>query len=151
MLSRPKTVVVFVDQDGFFSFFVDQRNFVLYLPWSMASKQTKIMLAVPLCFRGMVASEQEIPVDITVEERYKTNWKQKLLLCEILSKSSWKGESIPDLQNWPSLYYMDIDKYLKDNSLSDCLLHRLKCEYKEGKGFRYFSCDFVKKNLLSWY
>ena len=39
----------------------------------MASKQTKIMLAVPLCLRGMVASEQEIPVDITVEERYKTN------------------------------------------------------------------------------
>ena len=33
----------------------------------MASKQTKIMLAVPLYFRAMVASEQEILVDITVD------------------------------------------------------------------------------------
>ena len=33
----------------------------------MASKQTKIMLAVPLCFRAVVASEQEILVDITVD------------------------------------------------------------------------------------
>ena len=40
---------------------------------------------------------------------------------------------------------MDIYKYPKDNSLSDFLLHRLKCEYKEGKAFRYFFCDFVKE------
>ena len=26
-----------------------------------------------------------------------------------------------------------------------CLLHRLNCEYKEGKTFRFFSCDFVKE------
>ena len=39
---------------------------------------------------------------------------------------------------------MDIAKYLKDNSLSDCLLHRLNCD-KEGKTFRYFSGDFVKE------
>ena len=37
----------------------------------MASKQTKIILAVPLYFRAMAAWEQKIPVDITVEERQK--------------------------------------------------------------------------------
>ena len=39
---------------------------------------------------------------------------------------------------------MDIVKYLKDNSLSDCLLHRLSCEYKKEKAFRYSSCYLVK-------
>ena len=40
---------------------------------------------------------------------------------------------------------MDITKYLKDNSLSNCLLHRLNCEYKEEKGLIYVLCDFVKE------
>ena len=56
----------------------------------------------------------------------------------------WIGESVSDMGKWPSLYYMDIAKYLKDNSLSDCLLHRLNCD-KEGKTFRHFSGDFVKE------
>ena len=40
---------------------------------------------------------------------------------------------------------MDITRYLKDNSLSDCLLYRLNCEYKGGKSFRYFTCGFAKE------
>ena len=40
---------------------------------------------------------------------------------------------------------MDIAKYHKENSLSDCLLLRLNCEYKKGKAFKNFSCDFVKE------
>ena len=40
---------------------------------------------------------------------------------------------------------MEIAKYLKNNNLSDCLLHRSNCEYKEGKTFRYVSYDFVKE------
>ena len=37
----------------------------------MACKQTKIMLAVFLCFRVVSAWEQKISVDITVEERHR--------------------------------------------------------------------------------
>lgn len=90
-----KTIAVFVDQLFFsfsFCFFLDQTNVVLYLQWSVASKQTKIMLAFPLCFRAMVAWEQKVPVDTTVEERhditlaqYRKKRKQKLILCQILS------------------------------------------------------------------
>ena len=120
----------------------------------MASKPTKIILAVPLCFRGMAAWEEKIPVDATVEERHRVTLEQyrnklktetHVVPDPVSLKSGWIGESIPDKKKWSSLYYMDIAKYLKENSLSDCLLHRLNCEYKEGKTLRYFSCDFVKK------
>ena len=120
----------------------------------MASKQTKIILAVPLCFRAMAAWEQKIPVNITVEERHcvtlaqnrnKLKTETHVVPDPFSLKSGWIGESIPGMKKWPSLYYMDIAKYLKDNILSDCLLHRLNCEYKEGKAFRCFSCDFVKE------
>ena len=36
-------------------------------------------------------------------------------------------------------------KYLKQVNTPQDLLHRLECEYKEGKGFRYFACNFVKE------
>ena len=42
----------------------------------MASKQTKIMLAFPLCFRAMVAWEQKIPVNVRVEERHRITLAQ---------------------------------------------------------------------------
>ena len=46
---------------------------------------------------------------------------------------------------WPPVYYKDIATYLEHvNTLKD-LLHRLDCEYKEGKGFRYYSTGFVKE------
>ena len=102
----------------------------------------------------MAAWEQKIPVNITVEERYRiilAQYRNKLKTETHVApdpfslKSGWIGESIPGMKKWPSLYYMDTAKYLKDNSLSDCLLHRLNCEYKEGKAFRYFSYDFVKE------
>lgn len=63
-------------------------------------------------------------------------------------KTGWIGGSVPGIEKWPFLYYMDIAKYLTDNSLSDCLLHRLNCEYRERKAFGYFSCDFVKKKFF---
>ena len=102
----------------------------------------------------MAAWEQKIPVDITVEERHRTaltQYRNKLKIephvvpDPFYLKSGWIGESIPGMKKWPSLYYMDTAKYLKNNTLSDCLLHRLNCEHTEEKVFRYFSCDFVKE------
>ena len=37
----------------------------------MTSKPTKIILAVPLCFRGMAAWEEKIPINATVEKRHR--------------------------------------------------------------------------------
>ena len=100
----------------------------------------------------MAAWEQNIPVDITVEERHRVTlaqYRNKLktethvVPDPFFLKSGWIEKSIPGMKKWPSLYYMDITKYVKDNSLSDCLLYRLYCEYNEA--FRYFSCDFVKE------
>ena len=46
--------------------------------------------------------------------------------------------------HWPSLYYLDISKFLDHINTPKDLLHRLDCEYKEGKGYRYFSSSFAK-------
>ena len=112
----------------------------------MASKPTKITLAVSLCFRAMVAWEEKIPVDIIVEERHrailaqyrnKVKTETHVVPDPFSLKSGWIEESIPGMKKWPSLYYMNIAKFLKENSLSDCLLHGLNCEYKEGKAFKF--------------
>ena len=44
---------------------------------------------------------------------------------------------------WPSLYYHDIAKYL--DHLTPDFLCKLDSEYKLGKAYRYFSCDYVRK------
>ena len=51
--------------------------------------------------------------------------------------------------NWPTIYYMDIANYLKHVNMPGDFLHRLECDYKEGKGYRLFRCDFVKKIFRS--
>ena len=80
----------------------------------------------------MAAWEQQIPVDITVEERHPI----RLAQCRKKLKIETHvliPESIPGMKKWSPLYYMDIAKYLNDKSLSDCLFHRLNCEDKYGK------------------
>ena len=44
---------------------------------------------------------------------------------------------------------MDIAKYLKHINMPGDLLHRLECDYKEGKGYRLFKCDFFKEIFWS--
>ena len=41
--------------------------------------------------------------------------------------------------HWPPVYNHYIAKYLKRVNTPQDLLHRLECELKEGKGFRYFA------------
>ena len=43
------------------------------------------------------------------------------------------------------MYYHDISRYLSHINAPGDLLHRLDCEYKDGKGFRYFASEFVKQ------
>ena len=73
----------------------------------MASKPTKITLAVSLCFRAMVAWEEKIPVDITVEERHrailaqyrnKVKTETHVVPDPFSLKSGWIEESIPGMK-----------------------------------------------------
>ena len=102
-----------------------------------------------LVSRAFVASEEKVPVDVEMEERHRqtlAQYQQKLSVNDIVSPDpflleakSWTSESKGGMVNWPSLYYLDISKYLDHINTPQDLLHRLDCEYKEGKGYRYFS------------
>jgi len=63
-----------------------------------------------------------------------------------ISKKEWESESTA-LTKWPPVYYHDIANYLEGINTPGKFLHRLSCDYKEGKSYRYFACDFVKEIL----
>ena len=95
----------------------------------------------------MATYEQNIPVDFEAELRSKTlmnEYKTKLIIPDTDTvlpdpfslKDGWLSESKDSgLQHWPSVYFMDIDKYLQKVNFSSDLMCRLKSEYKEGKAF----------------
>ena len=66
-----------------------------------------------------------------------------------LPKADFICESQNGMINWSQIYYMDNAKYLKHVNVPGDLLHRLKYEYKEGEGYQWFRCDFVKEILWS--
>ncbi|XP_070182354.1 uncharacterized protein [Littorina saxatilis] len=74
--------------------------------------------------------------------------------------SAWKGVLYPDPfaittgckgeQDgrflWPSVFITDISEYLKQTAACELdLVHRLINEYKEGKAYRYYTCERVRK------
>lgn len=105
--------------------------------------------------RAFAAWEEKTPVDKDAEEQYLvtlTEYKKKLIIDGVIlpdpttiKKSNWIGESDNDMLNWPPIYYSDIAKFLEQINTPKELLHRLDCEYKEGKGYRYYACEFVKE------
>ena len=96
----------------------------------------------------MAAHEENAPVDKEAELRSRVHTKEysnKLILPgEVLPdpfslKSNWLSETKEaGLSRWPSVYFMDIEKYLNIVNTSADLMCRLRCEYKEGKAYRYF-------------
>ncbi|XP_047137292.1 uncharacterized protein LOC124813811 [Hydra vulgaris] len=107
-----------------------------------------------LVFRVFSAIENETPIDNESEDR------QRLLVCEYKSKLILRGCVIPDpfslkknwlsesgsgLYKWPSIYYTDIEKYLRKLEQPYELMNRLDSDYKEGKAYRYYKCEFVKE------
>ena len=99
--------------------------------------------------------EENIPVDADAEHRSRTLMKEyvkKLVMAETVIpdpftlKDGWLAEQKgTGLFKWPSVYYTNIEKFLLLVNKSVDLLHRMECEYKEGKAYRYFKCDFVKE------
>ena len=59
-----------------------------------------------------------------------------------ITRSSWISEA-DGIHKWHGFYYHDIAKYL--NHLAPVFLCRLESEYKLGKAYKYFSCDFVRE------
>ena len=110
-----------------------------------------------LVYRAMAAYEENIPVDSEAEQRSRTltsEYKKKLIVPDFDTvlpdpfslSDGWLSESKDSgLQHWPSVYFMDIDKYLQIINFSSDLMCRLRSEYKEGKAYRYFKCDWVKE------
>ena len=112
-------------------------------------------MCVHFLFRAFAALERNIPVDIEAEERHRLSLRQYKGKLETnfgqvpdpmsFHNKSWTGESKGGLEKWPSLYYFDISKYLDHINTPGELVHRLDCEYKEGKGYRYYTSSFVKE------
>lgn len=117
-----------------------------------------IIIRVKLCFRAFAAWEENAVVDIDAERQLivqKDEYKKKLIhgslvLPDPLSihKKEWETEEAA-LTKWPPVYYHDIANYLEGINSPGDLLHRLACDYKEGKSYRYFACDFVKEILYN--
>ena len=75
---------------------------------------------------------------------YESNSVAQKILAHPLEreKDSWMSES-QGIFNWPSLYYHDIANYL--DHLAATFISQLESEYKLGKAYRYFSCQFVRE------
>ena len=57
-------------------------------------------------------------------------------------KSGWIGEN-NGICKWPTLIYKDIANYM--SMLGPEFISKLEREYKLGKAYRYFSCEFVRE------
>ena len=103
----------------------------------------------------MAAYEENIPVCSEAELRSRTlleEYKKKLVLTNATLpdpfslNNGWLSETKGNgLIHWPSIHIMDIDKYLQIINYSSDLMTKLKSEYKEGKAYRYFQCEWVKE------
>ena len=52
------------------------------------------------------------------------------------------------MKKWPRLHFSDISRFYSSVVGRDNLIHRLGCEYKRGKAYRYFSNSFVEDILI---
>ncbi|KAK7090434.1 uncharacterized protein [Littorina saxatilis] len=109
-----------------------------------------------LVARSWAAFESDTPIDDEAEER------ERRLLDEYKRKLAVDGDVYPDPAtfedgwlteetgrfSWPSIYISDISDYLKKTAASKTdLVHRLLNNYKEGKAYRYFRCEWVREIL----
>ena len=61
-------------------------------------------------------------------------------------KSGWIGE-LKGIKNWPLIFYTDIANLL--NLTQPDFIKRLESEYKQGKAYRYFSCEFIREIYIN--
>ena len=98
----------------------------------------------------------KVPVNPELEHNEKCIWeeyKAKLVINKdivipdpLTLKSGWIGE-VKGIQNWPSSFYTDIANLLSltQPDFNKCL----ESEYRQGKAYRYFSCEFVREIYIN--
>ena len=57
-------------------------------------------------------------------------------------KSGWINEK-NKMKKWPRLNFSDISRFCSFVLCKDNLIHRLECDYKQGKVYRYFTNSFI--------
>ena len=113
-----------------------------------------IVSLCPFPYRAFAVSEEDVPVNEEAEQA------ERRLLHEYKSKLTVDGETYPDPStfeegwesektgrfHWPSIYICDISDYLKKTAANNMdLINRLVNNYKEGKAYRYFTCEWVRE------
>ena len=102
-------------------------------------------LSAPILCRAITAHGENVPVDQEPEtsSRIHTNeYLNKLIISDAVSsdplylQNNWLSETNKSgLSQWPSVHFMDIEKYLRILNISVDLMCRLKSDYKEGKAY----------------
>ncbi|XP_047124919.2 uncharacterized protein LOC124807246 [Hydra vulgaris] len=102
-----------------------------------------------LVARAFSAYEEGCEVDVDCEhtERLLLDvYTEKFLSCNFPDpfslKIGWCGEE-EGMKSWPSLFFMDIEKYFLKVSRQEKLCRKLESEYKEGKAYRYYLNNFI--------
>ncbi|KAL5021765.1 hypothetical protein ScPMuIL_000920 [Solemya velum] len=138
----------------------DGVSFETFRLWSTAALKAYLALRKKsttgtfdeLVARAFCAWEEKVPVDVCAEHA------ERQLLEDYKKKLRFEGEILPDpfslhsgwltekdgITKWPSVYFVDISNYLQTKNPQE-LVSRLMNEYKEGKAYRYFTCDWVKE------
>ncbi|XP_046333004.2 uncharacterized protein LOC124115889 [Haliotis rufescens] len=107
-----------------------------------------------LVARSFIAWEEKTPVNIDAEHEERkllSEYKEKLLVDgQVLQDPfsldvGWIREE-EGINMWPSVYITDIASYLNERTPED-LVRQIINEYKVGKAYRYYSCDWVKEIL----
>ena len=84
-------------------------------------------------YQGRIQSKTVINKDIVIPD-------------PLTLKSGWIGEA-RRIQNWPSIFYTDIANLL--SLTQPDFINRLESGYKQGKAYRYFSCEFVREIYIT--
>ena len=106
-------------------------------------------------FRAFGLYEENVQVDPErehIEKAVLQEYKQKLNIHgniipdPIDLKSGWINEK-NGMKKWPRLYFSDISRFYSFVLGKDNLIHRLECEYKQGRAYRYFTNSFIGETL----
>ena len=83
------------------------------------------------------------------EYKQKLNIEDETIPDPIDLKVGWIGEENA-MEQWPRLYFSDINRYYGSVLVKTDLINRLEYEYKQGKVYRYFTNKFIEEILFHY-
>ena len=100
----------------------------------------------------MAAYEEKVLVDEEAEQRQCSimeEYKQKLIVCGNVMPHPFSlkdgGKKRNRFGKMLISLLMNIEKFLCQINKSSDMLLRLESDYKEGKAYTYYKCEFLKK------